>query len=90
MAIATKPENRTVVESEVATFHCTATGHPAPTIRWTNNGELLEEGDTLSFPTSRNQSGLYLCTADNGLSEAVVASAYLDVLCKYWQSLSVF
>lgn len=81
-AITTKPEGKTVVESDIATFHCSATGNPPPKIIWTKDEEALDEGETLSFPTNRNHSGLYLCIADNGLSEAVVASAYLDVLCE--------
>ncbi|XP_074608784.1 hemicentin-1-like [Acropora palmata] len=79
-AIAKKPESQRVMESDIATFHCSATGNPAPKIIWTKDDEPLDEGETLSFATNRNHSGLYLCIADNGLSEAVVASAYLDVL----------
>ena len=81
-AIAKKPESQRVMESDIATFHCSATGNPAPKIIWTKDDEPLDEGETLSFATNRNHSGLYLCIADNGLSEAVVASAYLDVLCE--------
>ena len=40
-------------------------------------------GNTLSFETNRNHSGKYWCSAENGLSSAVNASASLDVQCKY-------
>ena len=43
----------------------------------------MAEGETLSFDTNRNQSGKYWCSADNGLSVVVNASANLDVQCKY-------
>ena len=40
-------------------------------------------GRTLSFPVFRNQSGCYLCVADNDLNVTVDASAYLEVHCKF-------
>ena len=65
------------------TFKCAAIGKPAPRIWWVRNGEDLLEGNTLRFVANRSHSGKYWCLADNGLSEALNASAYLDVLCEY-------
>ena len=42
----------------------------------------MGHGETLSFEANRNQSGKYWCTAENGLSVIVNASAILDVQCK--------
>lgn len=47
------------------------------------NGKTVGSGETLSFETSRNQSGKYLCSADNGIDKSASASAYLNVHCKY-------
>ena len=49
----------------------------------------MREGDPLSFEAFRNQSGKYLCLAENGLNKTVNASAYLDVQCKYGMVLTV-
>lgn len=75
--------DQTVEESEAATFHCTATGNPVPTIKWIKDGMTVGVGKTLSFEASRNQSGKYLCSADNGLGTSINASATLGVQCKY-------
>jgi len=37
--------------------------------------------ETLRFEASRDHSGDYWCSANNELSEAVNASAHLDVQC---------
>ena len=71
------------MEGKTVTFHCTATGNPAPTITWTQDGEDVESGEVLSLETSRNQSGEYVCIAENGLNFNANASAVLDVLCEY-------
>lgn len=77
------PTDKTVTEGEIASFHCTATGNPTPTITWTKDGKSVGEGETLNLMASRNQSGKYWCSADNGFNITVNASADLDVQCKY-------
>lgn len=72
----------TVIENEQLILHCSATGNPVPKITWIKDNKTVGTGDTLSFEAHRNQSGKYWCSADNGLSEAVDASAYLDVHCE--------
>ena len=43
----------------------------------------MGEGETLQFESNRTQSGKYWCSAENGLTSALNASAKLDVQCKY-------
>ena len=82
-SITTAPTDQTVLESGTATFHCNATGNPAPKIIWIKDGKTVGQGDTLSFEINRNDSGKYWCLADNGLNSTANASANLDVQCKY-------
>ena len=78
-----EPSDQTVKEFEDTVFLCTATGNPAPKITWMKDGETVADGDTLSFPANRSDSGKYLCSAENGLGLAINSSASLDVQCKY-------
>ena len=64
-------------------FYCEATGNPTPTITWTKDGKTVGERGTLSFATNRDDSGEYMCSADNGLDAPITASVFLDVQCKY-------
>ena len=82
-SLITIPDDQTVIEGNQATFHCNASGNPSPKITWSKDGKTLTEGETLSFEANRNQSGEYRCSAENGLSVIVNASAHLDVQCKY-------
>lgn len=66
----------------MVTFHCNAIGNPVPNIAWIKDGKTVETGSALSFKTSRNQSGEYWCSANNGL-KTVNTSVNLDVQCKY-------
>jgi len=81
--LITKPSDKKVIENEQLQFRCTATGNPVPKIRWMKDGRTVGFGEILSLGAQRNQSGEYWCSVDNGLSEAVNASADLDVQCKY-------
>ena len=82
-SLVIKPSDETVIENEEIRFHCSATGNPVPRITWIKDGKTVGSGETLSLESKRNDSGKYWCSADNGLSEAVNASAYLDVQCEY-------
>ena len=81
-SLTTHPSNLTIDEGEEATFQCVATGNPDPKITWINNGKTVATGETLSFKANRTNSGKYLCLAENGFDTIVNASAYLNVLCK--------
>ena len=81
--LTTLPTNQTVLEGENATFLCNASGNPAPAITWFNAERVVGRGETFTIETRKEQSGEYLCVADNELSGTANASAYLNVQCKY-------
>ena len=70
------------MEGTKATFHCNATGNPAPSVRWIKDGNTVGQKDLLSFVTKRNDSGKYWCLAESDLNSTVTEIAYLDVQCK--------
>lgn len=78
--LITTPRNQSKVENKQVTFHCNATGHPIPKITWTKDGRTVGTGSKLTLTVSRGDAGRYWCTADNGVSADVRASAYLRVL----------
>jgi len=80
-SLTTEPSDQTVVENEEVVFSCSAIGNPAPKITWMKDGKTVGTEETLRFEASRDHSGDYWCSADNELSEAVNASAHLDVQC---------
>ena len=82
-SLMTTPADQTVLESELATFHCNATGNPTPRITWIKDGKTMGKGNTMSFKANRTHSGKYWCSAENGLNSTANASANLDVQCKY-------
>ena len=82
-SLITKPTDQRIIETDTAIFHCNATGNPAPNITWTKDGKTVSTGDTLSFQSNRNDSGIYWCSAENGLNSTVNASVTLDVQCTF-------
>ena len=81
--LTTLPSNQTVTEGDSTTFHCSASGNPVPAITWIKDEQTVETGEILTFDARKDQSGQYLCIAENGFSQTANASAYLDVQCKY-------
>ena len=106
------PRDITVNESDAATFTCSVSGVPLPSIVWTLpsgdnlesvvlNGQDIEQAEiyaetivseetpyaatsTLSIdPVSRNDDGIYICTAINRIANAT-ASATLTVQGKWF------
>lgn len=76
------PSDQIVNEKDQTTFTCIATGNPVPNITWSKDGKTVGTGDTLSFEASRNRSGIYWCSAENGIDESINTSVSLDVQCK--------
>lgn len=69
------------------TMECKASGNPVPSIQWTrkNNvlptGEKMVEGFSITLEMiDRHQSGVYQCTASNGVGDPVTVDMQLDVL----------
>lgn len=76
------PKTQIVTKNQTATFYCSASGNPRPTVSWRKvNGSLIKEHVVSDENSSRieviystfNDSGDYLCTAVNllGRDEAV-------------------
>lgn len=82
-SLSTTPADQTLIEGTMATLHCVATGNPTPKITWTKDGKTVGRGETLRFEASRDQSGKYWCSAENGLNSTFNASAHIDVQCEY-------
>jgi len=81
-SLTSQPSNLTIEEGDEARLQCIATGNPTPKITWINNGTTVATGQTLSFKANRTNTGKYSCVADNGFKTTVNTSAYLNVLCK--------
>ncbi|XP_063236622.1 lachesin isoform X2 [Bacillus rossius redtenbacheri] len=69
------------------TLECKASGNPVPSIYWSRKDSVLPSGDksvegfsiTLE-KVDRHQSGVYQCTATNGVGEPITVDMQLDVL----------
>ena len=82
-SLKTRPTKQTVLQGTNVTMSCSATGNPIPKITWFKDGKAIGSGETLSLNVQRNVAGKYWCSADNGVGEAVNASADIDVQCEY-------
>ena len=81
--ITSKPNNRTANAMDNVTFHCEASGKPTPTVTWTRDGLNVGSGEYLRFKVQAKLDGSsYRCTADNGIGQPAIATAYLTVLGK--------
>ena len=59
-------DNQTLNKVDSVSLNCTADGYPAPSITWTK----VSDNSPVYFPltiTSKENEGLYRCTADNGI-----------------------
>ncbi|KAJ7371886.1 hypothetical protein OS493_022607, partial [Desmophyllum pertusum] len=65
------PQNVTVNETHPIAVSCEASGFPAPTITWTKHGQGNPELKELNIHSSnRSDTGIYVCTASNGIGPA--------------------
>ncbi|XP_031568095.1 immunoglobulin superfamily member 10-like [Actinia tenebrosa] len=73
-------KNRTINESETLELRCKAKGNPLPVVTWTKNSKFLSHNDTYKKEnTSRNDAGVYRCTANNSIGEPVYSEATVIV-----------
>ncbi|XP_078697521.1 uncharacterized protein LOC144925411 [Branchiostoma floridae x Branchiostoma belcheri] len=69
-SIQTAPRHLMIGERERVELGCNATGFPEPTLQWQRltkgQGLVVGEGGSLVIPAfTRNDSGVYICTASN-------------------------
>ncbi|MCL4146466.1 UNVERIFIED_CONTAM: hypothetical protein GTU68_061653 [Idotea baltica] len=84
--VAKSPPEQRVNKGESATVECQAKGNPEPVITWSResghlpSGLKQEEGYSMTLENvDRHVEGVYTCTADNGVGEAVSASMKIVV-----------
>ncbi|XP_039282767.1 protein amalgam [Nilaparvata lugens] len=60
---------------------CVAGGHPEPSISWSKNGRKMSSDARLELHNAQKQdAGMYLCTANNGVGIPASAQLELNVL----------
>ena len=70
-----------VKQGTLVTLKCGVTGNPLPTVTWTKDGELLQDGQSITvYNINRFHAGEYKCTAVNGIGEPDSAIITMDVL----------
>lgn len=91
--ITLAPRDQLVIDGGIASFFCKASGNPAPDVYWRKAGKRIATGRqrfvTANMPhgsvlriepvKSKRDDSVLECVADNGVGEAAVATAKLDV-----------
>jgi len=79
----TLPQNVTVNETDPIVVSCDVSGFPEPSFKWEKDRQSLSQSKQLSIQTSnRSDTGMYVCTASNGIGQDKTAQAYVTVQCK--------
>lgn len=78
------PQNLTVNETNPIVVSCDASGFPEPSFTWTKGGQVVSQAKRLNIQRShRGNTGMYVCTASNGVGQNKTAKAYVTVQCKF-------
>ena len=72
--------------SDLANLTCEANGKPTPNITWTR----VSDSGPVKFPfiISKQDEGLYRCTADNGIGNLTSRHVYITIQCKLKLSIN--
>ena len=88
VAITSHPQNKTIIESDDADFHVTASGSPPLTYRWRYNGADLSNGGNIYGATTANlfiagasadQAGWYDCRVTDVCGVVISNAGHLVV-----------
>ena len=74
-----------VNESDSNSLFCNANGNPSPDIIWTKEGDsnFRKTGNILYLTNvSKNDSGKYICTANNGIGQNATTNATVTIQCE--------
>ena len=83
MQFTVNPQNVTVNETNPIVVSCDASGFPKPSVTWTKHGQVVSKLNQLNNQRSnRNDAGMYVCTASNGVGQDKTAKVYVTVQCK--------
>lgn len=78
------PQSVQVNETNPIVLSCDASGFPEPSFVWMKDGRIVSKLKQLNIQRSeRSYSGIYVCTASNGVGEDQMAKAYVTVQCKF-------
>ena len=77
------PQSAQVNETNPIVLSCDASGFPEPSFVWMKDGRVVSKSKQLNIQRSeRSYSGIYVCTASNGVGKDKTAKAYVTVQCK--------
>lgn len=77
-------QNQSVIETNSITLFCNASGNPIPNITWTkidDAGFKYDGGELTINDTNTNNTGVYSCTASNGIRGNASSFTSVNVQC---------
>ena len=87
LEIVVPPQNVTIEEGKSIAMSCNASSSLPVTIAWEkagSEGKVISDGNLLLIKNvSRSDAGIYRCKAENGIAFPALASAMINVLCKF-------